>query len=82
MYLLKKSKPDSNTRGILKVISMVFYLSIRFTNPIMLGIIFKSYISTMFWHKFPEDINADMKNIIVNKCTVYILEDAKFQWKI
>ena len=31
-----------NTRGIWKVLSMVFYLSNRFTNPIMVGIIYRA----------------------------------------
>ena len=45
-----------NTRGIWKVLSMVFYLSSRFTNPIMFGIILISYFSPMLWQKFHEDI--------------------------
>ena len=45
-----------NTRGIWKVLSMVFYLSNRFTNPIMFGIILKSYLFSMLPHKFYEDI--------------------------
>ena len=45
-----------STRGIWKVLSMVLYLSNRFTNPIMFGINFKSYLSSMLWHKFHEDI--------------------------
>ena len=44
------------TRGIWKVLSTVFYLSNRFTKPIMFGIILKSYLSSMLWHKFHEDI--------------------------
>ena len=44
------------TRGIWKVLSMVFYLSIRFTNPIMCGIILKNYLSSMLWHIFHKDI--------------------------
>ena len=32
------------TRGIWKVLGMVFYLSNQFTNPIMFGIILKSYL--------------------------------------
>ena len=44
------------TRGIWKVLSMVFYLSNRFTNPIMFDIILKNYFSCMLWHKFQEDI--------------------------
>ena len=45
-----------NTRDIWKVLSIVFYLSNRFTNPIMFGIILKSYLSSMLWHNFLEDI--------------------------
>ena len=44
------------TRGIWKVLSMVFYLSYRFTKPIMFGIILKSHRSSMLWNKFHEDI--------------------------
>ena len=47
---------DHSTRGISKVLRMVFYLSNRFTNPIMFGIISKSYLSSMLSHKFYEDI--------------------------
>ena len=46
----------NNTRGIWKVLSMVLYLSNRFTNPIMCCIILKSYLSSMLWHKFNEYI--------------------------
>ena len=44
------------TRGIWKVLRMVFYLSNRFTNPIVFGIIVKSYLSSMLLHSFHEDI--------------------------
>ena len=44
------------SRGIWKVLSMVLYLSNRLTNPIMCGIILKSYLSSMLWHKFNEYI--------------------------
>ena len=72
-----------STRGTWKVLSMVFYLSNRFTNPIMFGIILKSYLSSMLWHKFHEDIIMQTrKNIFLNTCTVCILEKAKFQWNI
>ena len=40
------------TRGLWKVLSMVLYLSNRFTNPIMFGIILKSYLSSLLWHKY------------------------------
>ena len=45
-----------HTRGIWKVLSMVFYLGNQFTNLIMFGIILKSYLFSMLWHKFHEDI--------------------------
>ena len=71
------------TRGISKVLSMVYYRSNRFTNPIMFGIILKSYPSSMFWHKLHEGYyGSDTKTIIVNTCTVCILENSKFQLKI
>ena len=45
------------TRGIWKVLCMVFYLSNRFTNPIMFDIILTNHLSSMLWHKlFHEDI--------------------------
>ena len=69
-----------HTRGIWKVLSMVFYLSDQLKNPIMFRIILKSYFSSLFLHTFHEDVK--MRTIIVNTCTVYILENAKFQWKI
>ena len=57
-------------RGIWKVLSMVFYLSNLFTNPIMFGTMLKRYLSSMLWHKFHEDIIMQTgKNIIVNTCT-------------
>ena len=53
------------TRGIWKVLSMVFYLSNGFTNPIMFGIILKSYLSPMLWHKFHEDIIMQTRTILL-----------------
>ena len=52
--ITKKSWYMSNTRGISKVHSMFFYLSNRFTNPIVFGIILMCYLSSMLWHKFHE----------------------------
>ena len=40
------------TRGIWKVLSMVFYLSNLFTNPIMFGINLKNYLFSMLWQIF------------------------------
>ena len=54
-----------NTRGIWKVLSMVFYLSNRYTNLIMFGIILKSYLFSMLWHKFHEDIIMQTRKIIL-----------------
>ena len=54
-----------NTRGIWKVLSMVFYLSNRFTKPIMFGIILKSHLSSMLWHKFHEDIIMQKRKILL-----------------
>ena len=51
------------TRGIWKVLSMVFYLSSRFTNPSMFGIILKHYLSSMLWHEFHEDIMMQTRKI-------------------
>ena len=52
-----------HTRGIWKVLSMVFYLSNRFTKPIMFGIILKSHLSSILWHKFHEDIIMQTQTI-------------------
>ena len=57
------SYPD--TRGILKVLSMVFYLGNRFTNPIMFGIKLKSYLSSMLLNKFHEDILMQTRQILL-----------------
>ena len=54
-----------STRGIWKVLSMVLYLSNRFTNLIMFGIILKSYLSSMLWHKFHEDIIMQIRKILL-----------------
>ena len=62
---------------------MAYYLSHRFTNRIMIGINLKSYLSSTLWHRFYWDIKMHTrKNIVVNPCTICILEKAKFQWKI
>ena len=53
------------TRDIWNVLSMVFYLSYQFTNPIMSGIILKSYLSSMLWHKFHEDIIMQTQKILL-----------------
>ena len=53
------------TRGILNVLSMVFYLSNRFTNPIMFDIILKNYLSSTLWHKFYEEILCTISLAIV-----------------
>ena len=53
------------TRGIWKVLSMVFCLSNRFTNPIMFGIILKSYLSSMLWHKFHKHIIMQTRKILL-----------------
>ena len=42
--------------GHLEILSMVFYLSNRFTNPILFDIILTNYLFSMLWHKFHEDI--------------------------
>ena len=53
------------TRGIWKVLSMVFYLSNRFTNPIMFDIILKNPLSSMLWYKFREDIVMQTQIILL-----------------
>ena len=51
--------------GIWKVLSMVYYLSNPFTDPIMCGVIIKSYSSSMLWHKFHEDIILQTRKILL-----------------
>ena len=51
--------------GNLEVLSMVVYLSIQFTNPIMFGIILKSYLSSVLWRKFHEDIIMQTRKYII-----------------
>ena len=69
--------------GIWKVLSMVIYLSNRFINPVMFVTILKSYFSSMYMAQISRGYyNADTKNIIVNTCSVYILENTKFHWEI
>ena len=53
------------TKGIWKVLSMVFYLSNRFTNLIMFGIILKSYLFSMLWHKFHEDMIMQTRKLLL-----------------
>ena len=53
------------TRGIWKVLSMVFLLSNRYIHPIMFGIILKSYLSSMLWQNFHEDIIMLTRKIII-----------------
>ena len=60
------------TRGIWKVLSMVFYISNRFTNPIMFGIILKCYLSFMLWHKFHEDIMMQTRSILLRKHVLFV----------
>ena len=58
--------PRACTRGIWKVLSMVFYPSSRFTNPIVFGITLKNYLSSMLlWHKFHEDIMMQTRQILL-----------------
>ena len=52
-----------HTRGIWKVFSMVFYLSNRFTNPVMFGFIWKNYLSPIIWHNFHKDIILQTRKI-------------------
>ena len=54
-----------HTRGIWKVLSMVLYLSNWFTNPMMFGIILKSYLFSMLWHKFNEYIMMQTRKYIL-----------------
>ena len=53
--------------GIWKVLSMVFYLSNQFTNPIMFDIILKNFLFSMLWHKIqkckPEQTEDNSYNL-------------------
>ena len=63
--MLESERQAVYTRGIWKVLSMVFYLSNRFTNFIIFGIILKNYLSSMLWHKFHEDIIMQTRTILL-----------------
>ena len=60
------------TRGTWKVLSMVFYLSNRFTNLFMFGIILKIYLSSMLWHKFHEDIIMQTRKILLQIHVLFV----------
>ena len=65
-FNLITSASGIHTRGIWKVLlSMVFYLSNRFTNPIRFDIILKNYLSSMLLHKFHEDIIMQTRQILL-----------------
>ena len=53
------------TRVIRKICSMVIYLSNWFTNTILFGIILKSYLSSMLWRKFYEDVMMQTRKILL-----------------
>ena len=55
---------QDNTRGIWKVLSLVFYLSNQFTHPTMFGINLKSYLSSLLLHKFHEDVMMQTRKIL------------------
>ena len=55
-----------HTRGIWKDFSMFFfffYLSNRFTNPVMFVFILKSYFSPIIWHNYHKDIILQTRTI-------------------
>ena len=60
------------TRGIWKVLSTVFYLSNRFTKPIMFGIILKNHLSSMLWHKFHEDIIMQTRQLLLRIHVLFV----------
>ena len=47
LFKISKYLLQNSTRGIWKVLSMVFYLNNQFTNPIMFGIVLKSYFFSL-----------------------------------
>ena len=53
------------TRGIWKVRSMFFYLSNRFTKPIMFDIILKSYLSFHYVIALHEDVIMQTRKILL-----------------
>ena len=63
--LIVKVRLSRSTRGIWKVLSMVFYLSNRFTKPIMFVNILKSHSFSMLWHKFHEDIITQTRKFLL-----------------
>ena len=51
---------------------MVLYLSNRFTNPIMFGIILKSYLSSILWHKFNEYTIMQTRKILLRLHILFV----------
>ena len=45
--------------------STEFYLSNRFINPIMFGIILNGYLFSILWHRFHEDIIMQTRKILL-----------------
>ena len=54
-----------STRGIWKALSMVFYLSNRFTKLTMFGTILKNNLSSVLWHTFHENIILQTRKILL-----------------
>ena len=63
---------SANTRGIWKVLSMVFYLRNRFTNPVMFGIILKRYLTTMVWQNLYEVIIMQTRYISLRTHVLFV----------
>ena len=71
------------TIDIWKVLRMVFYLSNRFTNPIMFGIILKGYLPSMLWHKLHYNDIMQTRTTFVYYCKyiycLYTEKNTQFQ---
>ena len=70
--VIHKQTFPKRMRVIWKVGSMVFYLSNRFTNPIMFGIILNSYLSSTLWHKFYEDVMMQTRKILLRIHVLFV----------
>ena len=51
---------------------MVFYLSKRLTHSIMFGIILKSFLSSMLWHTFHEDMIMRTRKMLLSIHVLFV----------
>ena len=70
---LHTSKPFQNMRGAFKKLVALHSISvIDLKNPIMFGIILNSYLSSMLWHKFHEDVTKQTRKILLRIHVLFV----------